>query len=412
MLKKITLVLIFVALVFMLFYISSADTKSQETTWWKFQSIDTMKYSRDIAREKLSDSTFDLVINDQVRDIAETGATHIAIATPYDEEFYPFLKKWVDSARSHGLSVWFRGNFSGWEGWFGYRPISRSEHLEMTDEFIRDNTDLFENGDVFTACPECENGGPGDPRFNGDVKGHREFLIDEYAVTSTAFRAIRKRVSSNYNSMNMDVARLIMNRDTTKALGGLVVIDHYVKTPEQLNADITELAKESNGKIILGEVGIPIPDIHGELTEAEQAEWLSKGLTFLAKNKEVAGINYWVGVGGSTALWNEEGGEKEAVEVLKNAYSPGALQGTVKNAYGRSVEGAIVESSVRKDTTLSDGAFLIPTLEDKEEVSIRASGYKSEKTLLVAGEKKNVVLTKEGSSFIESILKYLQSLFS
>ena len=30
------------------------------------------------------------------------------------------------------------------------------------------------------TCNECENGGPGDPRHNGDVVGHRKFLIKEY----------------------------------------------------------------------------------------------------------------------------------------------------------------------------------------------------------------------------------------
>src|SRR3989304_760988 len=66
---------------------------------WPVQAIDTMKYSRDLAREKLNDPSFDAVIDEQVRIIAETGATHVAIATPYDEEFLPFLTRWVSAAR-------------------------------------------------------------------------------------------------------------------------------------------------------------------------------------------------------------------------------------------------------------------------------------------------------------------------
>ena len=46
-----------------------------------------MKYSRDLSREKLKDPSFDVVIDKQVKAIAETGATHVAISTPYDEEF-------------------------------------------------------------------------------------------------------------------------------------------------------------------------------------------------------------------------------------------------------------------------------------------------------------------------------------
>ncbi|MDP3888564.1 MAG: hypothetical protein Q8Q24_00825, partial [bacterium] len=94
----------------------------------EFKSIDTMKYSRDIAREKLNDPSFDKVIDTQVKNIADTGATHVAIATPYDEEFLPILKRWVSSARKYNLKVWFRGNWSGWEGWFDYPKIDRSTH--------------------------------------------------------------------------------------------------------------------------------------------------------------------------------------------------------------------------------------------------------------------------------------------
>src|SRR3989344_6298983 len=86
----------------------------------RITSIDTMKYSRDVAREKLNSSSFDEVIDKQVSEISATGATHIAIGTPYDDEFLPFLKRWVVAARKYNLKVWFRGNLSGWEEWFGY----------------------------------------------------------------------------------------------------------------------------------------------------------------------------------------------------------------------------------------------------------------------------------------------------
>src|SRR5258708_6337361 len=99
----------------------SATTGAQ---WWPVQSIDTMKYSRDTAGQMLTKPEFDATINSQVSEIAQTGATHIAIATPYDEMFIPFLKRWVKSARAHGLKVWFRGNFSGWEGWYNFPKIT------------------------------------------------------------------------------------------------------------------------------------------------------------------------------------------------------------------------------------------------------------------------------------------------
>src|SRR3990167_5091604 len=196
-------------------------------TWWQVQSVDTMKYSRDLAREKLHDPAFTGLIDSQVRDIDSTGAIHVAIATPYDDEFLPVLKLWVTAARKYRLGVWFRGNFSGWEGWFEYPKISRDQHLAMTENFILSHPDLFRDGDIFSPCPECENGGPGDPRHNGDV------------------------------------ARLVMDRPTTAALDGIVVVDHYVADPQKLVSDLVSLADSSGGQVVLGEFGVPIPGIHG-----------------------------------------------------------------------------------------------------------------------------------------------------
>jgi hypothetical protein len=175
---------------------------------------------------------------------------------------------------------------------------------------------LFKDGDVFSACPECENGGPGDPRMNGDVKGHREFLIEEYRATKEAFRSINKDVASNYNSMNGDVARLVMDKETTKALDGVVAIDHYVGTPEKLVSDIGEISRSSGGRIVLGEFGAPIPDINGDMTEEEQAAWLEKAMSMFTITPELIGVNYWTNTGSSTELWDGDGKPKKAVSVV------------------------------------------------------------------------------------------------
>ncbi len=287
---------------------------------WKFQSIDTMKHSRDLARQQLS-QTNPTTIDVEVKQIAETGATHVAIATPYDEEFLPVLRQWVVAARKNNLKVWLRGNFSGWEGWFDYPKITRDEHLQKTMDFLQKNSALFEDGDIFTACPECENGGPGDPRITRDVKGHREFLVKEYQQTRDFFKSIGKNVATNYDSMNYDVAKLIMDKETTSRLGGVVTIDHYVKSPEKINSDINSLAESSNGEIVLGEFGAPVPDITGNMSEVEQQEWVQKVLQTLSQNPNVTGVNYWVDWGGSTALWNQDGTPRAAVSIIKKYYT-------------------------------------------------------------------------------------------
>ena len=287
---------------------------------WQVRSIDTMKYSRDLSKEKLKDQSFDEVIDRQISSIADTGASHVAIATPYDPEFIPILSRWVSSARAHNLHVWFRGNLSGWEKWFGYSRISMETHEAGIGSFILSNPHLFESGDLFTPCPECENGGEGDPRMTGKVQEYREFLIREYNLSSDAFRTIGKDVSVGYFSMNYDVAKLVMDKPTTKALGGIVAIDHYVKSPEKMIDDIEKIKVSSGGQVYLGEFGAPIPDIHGSMTQSDQSAWVKQVLESLRQNRSVIGINYWVGTGGSTKLWDEDGTPREAVVVLTDYY--------------------------------------------------------------------------------------------
>lgn len=343
--------------------------------WWEVQSVDTMKFSRDMSRELAGNPQRLRAVSDELaQDIAQTGATHIAIATPYDAEFLPVLREWVAAARRHDLNVWFRGNWSGWEEWFEYAPISREEHLEKTEAFIQQNKMLFENGDIFTACPECENGGPGDPRMNGDLAGHRAFLVEEHDMMAEAFRSINKNVQINFNSMNGDVARLTMDPQTTQALGGFIVVDHYVEDPEQLDRDITRFAEESGGKVVLGEFGAPIPDIHGSMSEQEQAEWIDEALDLLSRNPHVVGINYWTSRGGSTALWSDGGTERQAVAVLTEHFSPSYIQGRVINSLGDALTGVKIQKAGK--TVLSEkGSYTLPYVSEGSAVQVEYPGY-------------------------------------
>lgn len=377
MFYKRIIVIISSILVFLTF-IETIHAEENKATWWQFQSIDTMKYSRDLAREKANDHLFDQIISQQVRDIASIGATHIVIATPYDEEFIPFLKRWLSAARENNLKVWFRGNWSGWEGWFNYPKITRNEHIEKTRQFILNNREIFLDGDVFTACPECENGGPGDPRHNGDLVGHRQFLIDEYTVTKNTFKEINKSVASNYNSMNGDVAKLVMNRNTTAALDDLVVVDHYVKDPETLVKDIRAIAASSGGKIILGEFGAPIPDIHGLMNDEKQSQWLENTLHLLIDTPELIGLNYWTNLGSSTSLFEKPSQPKKVANVLQKYYSPHQLTIVIKDTLGKSITNATTSYRNHQFNSDKNGQILLPLLVSPESIRIFASGYQDQ----------------------------------
>ena len=390
--------------------ISPIENKVTHSRFWTIQSIDAMKYSRDVAREKLNDNSFNREIERQVEDIAKTGATHIAVGVPYDNEFLPFLKRWVSISRKHSLSIWFRGNFSGWEGWFGYKKIDRDEHMRLTSDFIHKNDFLFQDGDIFTSCPECENGGPGDPRMNGDTTGHREFLIKEYAVVKQAFQDINKEVIGNYYSMNGDVAKLIMDPETTRKLDGVITVDHYVATPQQLERDINMYAALSGGKVVLGEWGAPIPDIHGDMTEEEQAAWIEEALRLLIPNSNLIGINYWVNKGGSTALWQDDK-ERKAVTTITKFMKPNIVKGSIKDEAGRNLSDVSITSSLKTFNT-SD-SYALPLVKN-DIVTFSKEGYK--KVVLAPtgdGEEttRNIVLVKLNKNSWDKFLEYIYKLF-
>lgn len=379
----------FIVSILLIFSMLLGNTVSIEaaTRFWKVESIDTMKFSRDASRGAMTSDQIDA----QIKAIADVGATHVAIDTPYDAEFLARLKMWVTSARKYHLKVWFRGNFSSWEGWFGYpKNLTRDEHFQLTRGFILNNAGLFEDGDIFTACPECENGAPGDPRFTGDVMGFRKFMIDEYHLTTDSFNSINKKVTTDYLSMNGDVAKLVMDPDTTKQLGGVATIDHYVSTPDKLNSGISDLAASSGGKVVLGEFGTPIPDITGNQDEDTQAKWIQQALGKLSANPSLIGLNYWVGIGGSTALWNPDGTPRKAVSVIKSYYAPHLLNGQVVDKNNRPIRNIKIGYLFSSVTTNSQGKFQIPYVDTNMQITVLGRGFDNQ-TLSISQ-----ILTKNG----------------
>ena len=392
--------------------IKPADKQQVKASWWDFQSIDTMKYSRDLAREKLNDISFDETIDTQVKNIADTGANYVAIATPYDAEFLPYLKRWEAAARKYNLNVWYRGNWSGWEGWFDYPKITRTEHIAKSVQFIKDNPDLFKSGDIFSACPECENGGPGDPRLIQDIEGHRQFLIDEFKAVGEIFRIMGKNVQCNFSPMNGDIAKIIMDPDTTKALGGVVVVDHYVPTGTELARDLKDIASISKGKIVLGEFGAPIPDLQPNFTEQDQAKWIADTLDELTKVDSLIGVNYWVANGGSTKLWNDDETARPAVSELTAYFKPQVVQGTLINEINEPITKADVVYKTHYIDIDTNGVFTIKDNKIDGNAVIFSNEYEQKQILLDESHPNlTIVLKKNNEDLIFTIRKFLYQKF-
>ncbi|MBN1169275.1 hypothetical protein JXA63_05285 [Candidatus Woesebacteria bacterium] len=402
---------IFIILTVLFFLVSADVAKACEDRFWEVQSIDTMKYSRDLAREKLKDPYFKEIIEEQVEEIAETGATHVAIGTPYDVEFLPYIKVWVELARANNLKVWYRGNISGWEGWFNYPLITPEEHVRKVVQFIKVNPELFEDGDIFSSCPECENGVIGDPRSEVSVEDFRSFIVKEYSEVKKAFKDIDKDVKANYFSMNADVAYLVMDEDTTDALDGLVTVDHYIKDPKKYGVDIKRLVSRSGGNIVIGEFGAPIPDIHGSMSEEKQSEWIDLALSEMV-NDDVVGVNYWTYTSSSTGIWTEGNRAKHAIEVVDKYFRPRKIVIKVENELGKVIKNARASLGAKTFSVNEDGIISILLYDDDNLVDITSENYKTQ--TFKSGdltEGQVIVLIKEKENIFFRIGKFFVKTF-
>lgn len=297
-------------------------------TLFPHQCVDTMKVSRDRARLLATHSSADGIITSHLKTITSLGADCIAIGTPYDEEFQPYMRKWVEEARKYNLSVWFRGNWSAWEGWFDYETdMSPQEHTAATVSFIERHGDLFKDGDIFSASVEPENGVPF-RGLHGNEKDTaiRDFLKREQEAVKNAFTRNSKEVSTEWISMSGGVAKTVLDDDTIRALNNTVTLDHYVASPEGMREYIDHFHIPTDATIVLGEFGAPIPDINGSMTESEQADFVDEILWELfLQRKIIGGVNYWTLTESSTAILDESGRQKQVGETLKKYYQPGKV---------------------------------------------------------------------------------------
>ncbi len=331
-----------------------------------------MKVSRDRAKEKMPQELQKAIIAESVNTISSLGANCIALGTPYNDEFLPYLTLWVSEARKNHLHVWFRGNWAEWEGWFGYpKNLTTTEHIKRTKEFIQKNPQLFEDGDIFTPAPEAENGGPFDP-----VDSHtktllmRQFLIAQHIESAKTFESIGKRVTTNWLSMSGGVAKATLNHETIYQLNNAVTLDHYVATPKEMAEYIAYFSDRYNAGVVLGEFGAPIPDLNGSMTEKEQAAFVDVLLKVLYEQGNVIkGVNYWTLSESSSALLSKEGDEKEVAAILKKYYLPSVVSGKGKDLTGKPIRNLSIPAADSSRNAILDAhgqfSFVIPAQSTK-----------------------------------------------
>jgi len=383
--------------------------------YWEVRAIDTMKYSRDRARESSIVSEIPKIVTAA----ADLNPTHIAIGTPYDSEFNRVNQSWAREIHRRKINVWFRGNFSGWEGWFDYEELSSPEdHHTKTYQFITSNPDFFRDGDIFTPAPEPENGLIGDPRF-GNKEAYYTFLRTSYQTCVDAFEAIDKDVTCGYFGTNGDIAKDILTPELVADLGNVIIIDHYVKDADIFAKDIDFLAnKFPNAKIIIGEFGAPVPDIHGSMTNQEQASIIDDFLKVMyVKQAIVTGVNYWVLNEGTTAIVTDNLEPKLAYDVLYKYYNPQVITGIVRDTLDDPISKATINFSDdhRSIQTDSQGRFTASIPADSVEIEIIQDNYFPGKQVLTLDNSTEIVevnLTPKKPTFLYKVRLLLKSILS
>ena len=386
---------------------------------WKYQCIDTMKTSRDDARKISKQKNVDSVIHSQVQEITSLGANCIAIDTPYDTEFFPYLLKWVTAARANHLHVWFRGSFSSWEGWFSYpQNTNYVTELKNTHDFILRNPQLFTDGDIFTALPEAENGGEFRPKSQDAISLYRQFLQMEVNSSTNAFLQLNKHVITNWNSISGGYAKEILNQQTIDHIGNTVTIDHYVSTPNQMSEYINYFHDTFNSTVVIGEFGAPIPEINGTMSDKQQADFVDSLLHELYENKSVVlGINYWTLTDGSTALYASTGA-KPVTQVIKKYFKPGVMYGKILTAYGQPISHVFItlDNSTNSTETDVNGNFSLVAPQGVSTIRIGASSYVPVVKSITLGSnqkiKVNEVLKPSFPTLLENILYPMMSVIS
>jgi hypothetical protein len=291
-----------------------------------------MKQSRDNAQailQGLQENSEHMqgIINQEVRDIAALHTTHVAIGTPYDDQFLPVAQAYFKSAREHGLNVWWRSNFSEFEkdsgnpnqGWFGYQHNPNfMEQPQRIAQFIEQNGSLFRQGDIFTPWPEPENV----IDFNNQKDAYQSLLLADYQVS----QPLRDRgILAGYFSMNGDVAKNL-DPQIVQQIGNVVVVDHYVRTPQEMGDEIDALHQRYPGaEIVIGEFGAPIPDLNGSMDPQRQADFVGQLLNQIKRRgRIVKGLNYWDDIQGTTAIENTLADFRPVYKVLQNIFGASA----------------------------------------------------------------------------------------
>lgn len=294
-------------------------------------SIDTMKLNKDTVKNQMSDADIARVVNT----LATINVTHIAISPPMDEtdDFISegvaipmprtaanHTKAWFDAIHAAGKKVLFRGTFCGIEGIYDFEQKvgasrfpagtaasaatdGQTTWLGKIDDWIKNHTDFWEDGDIFAPLPERTEGIFTDATAflpdtgSGIQANYEQFFIDLKAVAEAAFSSIGKTVTCGMTANNFSEVDSGWINSGLFTDAGIVAIDHYgsTHTVTEMDTDLRAIYTAKSLPIFLQEWS---DYWNSDLSENERIAYLKEFYEMLAvliSEGKLTGFNYWGG---------------------------------------------------------------------------------------------------------------------
>lgn len=310
--------------------LSSPPSSLQSPTSWAIQSVSTMKETKD----KICGQDSIVFINQWLDKAKELGANYISIETPYDNpscaSSLSYTAEWVSAARSKGFKIWHRHMPLAFEGIYNVGK-SKQNFLNLISNYIKNNPNLFQSGDIFSPIPEPQNGGIAGVtycslnicQFN-NASDFNSWLRQAIDVSNQAFSSIGlgNQIKVGYYGFDGFIAwgdnnpdwHGILENSTIQKMGE-ITIDHYPETQnETMAAGLDTLqAKYPGVPIVIGE--------WGTVTNAINPIQQVLNTMGASKRPGVIGFNYWhMGMGGNESLINTDFTDKPQFTTVESFF--------------------------------------------------------------------------------------------
>lgn len=314
---------------------------------WAIQSVDMMKYSKDVVCNQPSQATVDTM----VQRAKDSGANYIAISTQYDNTATGYCgngvtgnalaltTKWVNSIRAHGLHVWFRQMSNSFEGINGVTKVSNTPaYTNFIVNYILANPTLYQPGDIFTPTPEPDSAGisgvtycPTICQFTNATDFNNWIQNTQVAVKNAFTQIGVSNVQVGYYGTSGFIVYGANNSDwygksfltaaTVASMNNVIAMDDYPESfGQNLSYSMTGFHKVwPNATLVMGEWGTI------DATNSAQAVQQVNTSMAAAKQPFVTGFNYWnLGPAGHESLLNSDLSTNATYTAVQNFFK--ALQ--------------------------------------------------------------------------------------